>query len=101
MGWWSSVGSDCPYLGLGQVRLNAYQSMGWWSSVGYDFFGDEAYRDLKTSRNNIRGRIMQGRDIRGVSSLYKKYNLFLFCHRKNLFKTEIHRIFLNNNLLYV
>jgi hypothetical protein len=37
--------------------------MGWWSSVGY--FGEQTYRDVKTSGNNVRGCIVQGRNVRG------------------------------------
>jgi hypothetical protein len=36
------------------------QFMGWWSSVGCDSFRDETYGDVKTSGNNMRGRIVQG-----------------------------------------
>ncbi len=39
--------------------------MGWWSSVGCDSFRDGTYRDVKTSGNNVRGRIVWGRNERG------------------------------------
>jgi hypothetical protein len=41
MGWWSYVSGDCPYPGLGYVRLNAQPIHGWWNSVGCDSFRDE------------------------------------------------------------
>ncbi len=48
MGWWSSVGCDRQYLGLGYFRLNAQPIQGWWNSVGCDSFRDEMYRSIKT-----------------------------------------------------
>ncbi len=39
--------------------------MGLWSSVGS--FGDETYGDVKTSGDNARGRIVQGRNLRGCN----------------------------------
>ncbi len=65
MDWWSFVGCDLRYPGLGQVRLNDQQIYGWWSSLGCDSFRDETYRDVKTSGNNVQGRIVGGQNVQG------------------------------------
>jgi hypothetical protein len=37
--------------------------MGWCSSVDCVSFGDETYGDVKTSRENVRGLIVRGRNV--------------------------------------
>ncbi len=73
MGWWSSVGCDIPYSGLGQVKLNAQSIHGWWSSIGCDSFRDKTHGDIKTLGNNIQGCIIWGRNVWGHNIAVPKF----------------------------
>jgi hypothetical protein len=62
--------------------------MGLWSSVVYDSFGDETYRDIKKSGDNVWGHIVWGQNVGGCDiwgqTTHQEGHSICRCHNQSL-----------------
>ncbi len=97
--WSTPLQLNFPASRLCEAESNVFSFPDWGflsdrSSVGCELFRDETYGDVKTSGNNVRVRILRGRNVLGRNALGVKYgavtygtvtygavsSLYLLCH---------------------